>query len=67
MDSDVKVLIDSIFRDAKAHNITASSISKRAKLAKNLLSIWRKGGASPTLESFVRARRALDELINEKA
>jgi hypothetical protein len=67
MNEDVKLLISRIYADAAMHNIKAWHIAERSGIGKNVLSLWRNEKASPTLENYVKVRRALDDLINEKA
>lgn len=67
MNEDVKQLISKIYADAAMYNIKAWEIADRAKISRAVLSLWRNEKSSPTLESYCRVRRTLDEMIDEKA
>lgn len=66
MNEQVARLINKIYADAAMHNIKAWQLADRAKIGKNVLSLWRNGKASPTLESYIKVRYALDDMIDEK-
>lgn len=66
MNEDVKRLISKIYADAAMHNIKAWQLADRAQIGKNVLSLWRNGKASPTLENYIKVRCALDDMIDEK-
>lgn len=66
MNQDVQNLINKLYGDAALHNIKAWQLADRAKIGKNVLSLWRNGKASPTLENYLKVRWALDDMINEK-
>lgn len=65
MNEDVKRLISKIYADAAMHNIKAWQLAERANIGKNVLSLWRNGKASPTLENYIKVRMCLDDMIDE--
>jgi len=67
MEQEVIKLVDQLFDDAKRYGIHAYEVADRAGVSANGISYWRNGRTKPSLEGYLRARKAVDDLIAEKA
>jgi len=67
MKQEVETLVRQIFDDAARYGIHAYEVAERAGVSANGISYWRNGRTKPSLEGYLRARKAVDDLIAEKA
>lgn len=67
MTNEVKTLVRQIFDDADRYGIHAYEIANRAGVSPNGVSYWRNGRTKPSLESYLKVRKAADDLISEKS
>lgn len=67
MEQEVKKLVKQIFADAERYGILAYEVAERAGVSANGISYWRNGRTKPSLEGYLKARKAVDDLIAEKA
>jgi transcriptional regulator with XRE-family HTH domain len=67
MTNEVETLVRQIFDDADRYGIHAYEVANRAGVSANGISYWRNGRTKPSLESYLKVRRAADELIVEKS
>jgi len=66
MKKEPNILVSQLFADAMMHKVRSYQIADRAGLCKTSLSLWKTGKIGPTLEGYLKARDALDDLILEK-
>jgi transcriptional regulator with XRE-family HTH domain len=66
MENEAETLIRQIFEDAERYGIRAYQIAERAGISANGVSYWRSGRTKPSLVSYLKVRKAADDLIMEK-